>query len=498
MRAYNLISVFQAQEMMNLIEEVVPDGYNLLKKHEADSLHKFCDTMKSEGCSMKDLDGYFVGYTIKQIGKEFDLLRFGNNYILNIELKQSQDKGKILTQMRKNYYYLELLGSPIKIFTCLDSGEIYEYERDNDSIKAVSAKIIANYIKLNEVDREFDPDKAFVPANYLISPFNSPERFINDEYFLTDAQNKIKTNINNLFTGAEFAIFCVSANAGTGKTLLTYDIAKEYMKQGNKTTVIHCGVMNDGQKCLVHDYGWDIVAIRDINIVSIDRIINGSKILIVDEAQRIWGSQLKLIIERAKDASIPIIFSYDIKQYMRQGEGKNIFEYVKTNYPDISLESGNLKNKIRTNKELASFVKNMFNVGSSNGYMNYDCVTVDYIDTYEELKEYIELLRDEGWMVATYTVSQYNTDSNDEISSIVDKTAHGVIGQEFPKVVAIMNNSFKYDENGKLVSRKNYYSSYGMLYQIVTRVVNDLKIVVYKNPDVYLKLLEIKAMGKSE
>ncbi len=51
-----------------------------------------------------------LGYTIKQINEEFDLLRFGDSYIFNIEvkseLKVTNKIKKLLSQMRKNYYYL--------------------------------------------------------------------------------------------------------------------------------------------------------------------------------------------------------------------------------------------------------------------------------------------------------------------------------------------------------------------------------------------------------
>lgn len=73
------------------------------------------------------------------------------------------------------------------------------------------------------------------------------------------------------------------------------------------------------------------------------------------------------------------------------------------------------------------------------------------------------------------------------------KKAHDVIGQEFEKVVLVMDGCFKYNEDGKLMYRaENYYSLKGMLYQIVTRAVKELKIIVLNNPELFYKLLEIK------
>ena len=45
---------------------------------------------------------------------------------------------------------------------------------------------------------------------------------------------------------------------------------------------------------------------------------------------------------------------------------------------------------------------------------------------------------------------------------------------------------------------KVYKHFKGMLYQIATRVVNELKIIVINNPELYVKLLEIKQMGDKE
>ncbi len=56
--------------------------------------------------------------------------------------------------------------------------------------------------------------------------------------------------------------FCITANAGTGKTLLMYDIAKELISLGNNILIIHCGKLNGGHSELITEYNWDIKPIR--------------------------------------------------------------------------------------------------------------------------------------------------------------------------------------------------------------------------------------------
>lgn len=55
--------------------------------------------------------------------------------------------------------------------------------------------MVAKSMMFQTIDYSFDPSKEFIPSNYLVSPFNSTNRFINNEYFLTSAQQRIKDEI---------------------------------------------------------------------------------------------------------------------------------------------------------------------------------------------------------------------------------------------------------------------------------------------------------------
>lgn len=94
----------------------------------------------------------------------------------------------------------------------------------------------------------------FKPSTYLVSPFNSTTKFINGEYFLTDHQNSIKKDIINLFTSSSAEFVSVIGNPGTGKTLLTYDIANHYINNKLKVLVVHCVKLNNGHSTLAWTY----------------------------------------------------------------------------------------------------------------------------------------------------------------------------------------------------------------------------------------------------
>ena len=498
MKPRNLISVFQGDAVVETTGINIDKRFIALKKHEIRNVRSFCAIMASEGCGIGHFDGFFVSYTIAQIGKEIDLLRFGSEYILNIEVKSelkiANKELKILKQMRENYYYLKFLGKPICIYTYVENDGFYQYNDINDSVMKIRAEIVANSLKEQTVDYTIDPDKAFIPSNYLISPFNSTEKFIAGEYFLTSAQQKIKDEIKSELGLCPFMFFCISANAGTGKTLLMYDIAKEQIAAGKKIRIIHCGILNNGHLKLQNEYGWDIVSIRVIPNNKDYLNLDGLDFVFVDESQRIRSPQLQALTEKAIEKKIPVVFSFDTKQYLRTGETLNLSEYLTGTYPRIPTSTKQLTNKIRTNKAMASFITNLINIGKSKDNLKYDCVSVEYMEDFETIKSYISFLETMGWTPITYTTSQRDPDPYDKLSEVCERNAHAVIGQEFSKVVLVMDDNFKYSEDGKLMVRNSYYSAKGMLYQIVTRVVDELKIIVTNNPELYVKLFSIKAM----
>ncbi len=377
----------------------------------------------------------------------------------------------------------------------MENDGFYMYEQEFDSITQVDGKAVAEQMKRHTVNCSIDPDREFVPSNYLISPFNSTDKFMSNAYFLTTAQQKIKEEIFAELEALPFMCFSISANAGTGKTLLLYDIAKSMINSGQNITIIHCGILNEGHLKLKETYGWDIHPIKDVNSFTVTSMLSGCSMLLVDEAQRIREHQLELIVKTAMEKSVPIIFSYDVKQYLRENEGRDIKEYLEEQFPAVKLSTKKLTTKIRTNKELASFITNLFSIGKSRDNLNYDCVTIEYMDDMMTLTSYIYFLKKNGWMPLTFTTSSYDPDPYSTLSVIGEKNAHNVIGQEFSKVVFVMDQNFKYNEANRLTARKGYYSPDGMLYQIVTRVIDELKIIVLDNPELYLKLLEIKSLG---
>jgi hypothetical protein len=200
----------------------------------------------------------------------------------------------------------------------------------------------------------------------------------------------------------------------------------------------------------------------------------------------------------ASKAKIPLLFLYDPKQFLKSGETCNIFDYLSANYPAITAPMHKLTTRIRTNKKLASFIYNLFNIGRSRDNLDYEDISIEYFKDYDSADRYIKHLEStQNWKFITFTASQYREETVDALSSLSEVKAHSVIGQDFPNVVFAMDANFWYNEN-KLMTNYAYYSIRGMLYQIVTRAVSKLKIVVVGNQSLYEKLIAIKHMGSQK
>ena len=84
-----------------------------------------------------------------------------------------------------------------------------------------------------------DLDKVFLPSNILVSPLNSTERFLSEDYLLTEHQENIKKEVlQYVETNTQGRFAGITGGHGTGKILLIYDIARELAKS-KRILMIH-------------------------------------------------------------------------------------------------------------------------------------------------------------------------------------------------------------------------------------------------------------------
>jgi len=314
---------------------------------------------------------------------------------------------------------------------------------------------------------------------------------MNNEYFLTQEQEEkekqISIDINN---GVRYIV--LTGEAGSGKSLLTYHIAKKYIEIGKNVGIIHCAKLNNGHIKLKKDYHWSIETIKYWEYLFKD---NNPDILVIDEFQRINKKQFLDIVQKyITPENIILILSGDRKQILSEQEGGifEIFENKKYN----NVKRYILNTKIRTNEKLANFIKIMLSLDKKNTLqINNDNINIVYFNTVEEANAYIES-KEDNYKYISYTPSLYNSNKYADLAKFNTKNignAHEVIGQEFENVIVILGEQFYYDGN-KLKDRELKgipYKTGKMFFQQITRAINKLEIVVVNNLDVFNKLIEI-------
>jgi len=487
-KCVNIKSLLQAKDSLS------EESFKGFLKHygieirgaEIEDLRALVKAVNDIGCRIEALDRFYVSYKIPQIGKEFDLLRFGEKSILNIELKRKSTEEKIKTQLRRNKYYLSFIGRKIHAFTYVSESQELYFLRDDDQLEKTKIEHLLELLSNQEVGNPEAPDALFNPSDYLVSPFNSTEKFLAGKYFLTKQQEEIKNEIINSWTSSEGAIFIsITGSAGTGKTLLTYDIAMNMMGYKKKPLIIHCGILNRGHAVLVKN-GWVITPIKTYG----NHDFANHDLIIIDEAQRIYPNQLDAIIEKAKLEKCCCIFSHDKRQTLARSEEERD---ISTKIALIeSIAEYKLSEKIRTNKEIAAFIKMLFNKKQSVPILSDGNIEINYFNANKDAKKYLDALDESKWEILRFTPSQYHKEHHEQYSEESNRTSHQVIGQEFDGVVVTIDSFFSYSDNGDLIYKGNvYYAPTKMLFQNITRSRKKLNIVIIGNEELLNRCITI-------
>jgi len=437
-------------------------------------------------------DGFYLSYHIPQISKEFDLIKINSKLIVNIEMKQSiNDEKKVLGQLKRSQYYLSHLQSEINIILYINDTETFYFLKDGKLRLVKPKNVIDILVKLPDPDST-DIDILFAPSKFLVSPINNTFEFLSGNYFLTSEQEKNKKDIvERVIDNKSYLFHILRASAGTGKTLLLFDIAKRLSETGN-VCLIHVGLLSEGH-CII-DSEMENLTVRAVKGIQIGYLLSFDYIL-VDEAHRLYENQYNLLVQCAEEYKKKIIFAIDKRQTLSKSEGRvdidSRLKKIKNSY-EYTMDG-----KIRTNREIGSFIKNIFDLTKTNPNECYHNITITYAHDWNDAKRIADYLVKEGYELITYTPSLYITTKYDNFKGF--KTTHNVIGQEFDNVVTYITKDFRYEGN-YLVCDLNRSPNPDhilsqLLYQAITRVRNKLSIIVIENVEVFDKMLSILENG---
>jgi hypothetical protein len=453
------------------------EPHKIVRDWEEKALQDFCEQFFSAS-DFSLTEGFFTNFTIPRISKEYDLLRFGKKWIVNIELKAQASEEKILKQLVQNVYYLSPLKKKVFSFSYIASQKRL-YQMKERKLYPCTGEQLKEILNEQIVLTDFDIQKAFQPENYLISPFHRPTQFLKGQYFLTTHQDQIEKCILSASSG----YFCIQGGPGTGKTLLLYDLIKKRQEKEN-VCIIHCAKMNDAQN-LLRSNGFTILSLKKA-FSYLEQ--NKPDMVVLDEAQCLSFAQFQKLYDFFEAGSTQVVFSLDTYQAELMEENQNNAVKHILQLPDLTLFR--LTNRIRTSPQISSFIASLFDLSKKSRKIGFDHIHIAHFEEEEACFWFIRHL-----ISKDYTFIDYPQQMQcQHLFSGLDGQkwfANEVYGLEFDKVCCVMDQRFAYVQNKLCASgKKREEMKYlDLLYQIVTRAKNELYIVVFDNFDLYYALI---------
>ena len=477
MRSINLRNHIQALQVLEDAEMAVyakaeaAEAGKVTKTQEEQDLSAFTERLSGyleEGERYSAVDCFFLGYCIPRIGKEFDLLRFSEHICVNIELKNRSTEETVLRQLLRNRYYLRALDRTLYLFTYIAT-EDRLYTLKNGALAEGSWEELASLLRLPPETEVKDPDLLFRPERYLISPVYTPNRFLTGEYFLTGHQEAIRTEIMQ----SDDRLIGIEGRSGTGKTLLLYDLYRQWIRSGTyskrEAAVVQCGGMHYGHEILLRS-GIRIVPFEQAQNLPDDRAL---KILLFDEIQYLSTEQMQKLLEHIAETGIRAVFAWDP---LWAGCDPEAGKTVAMLREQESLVRFKLTAKIRTNSDTAVFTECLFDLSRHKAPLMYDHVRVIYTDSEADSAMVTGLYRAKGYLRVTSD----------------DSFLLNFLEEEPDSAVFVLDENFCYDEQGHL-SAKDGSRSVQTLQRRISRVRRRMCVIVQNNPELFSVLISLFA-----
>lgn len=453
---YNLIN------LGNIIDKKIDEikeyfRFNGIKKFDENDIKSLCNI----STKINSKNDFNVSYNIERLDKEFDLIKYGNDIIVNIELKLSQSD---VSQCEQNYKILKNYYPYCNIY-------IFCYEENNDLLLIYNDELkcfeATNFNELNTLLDNITVGK-IVNINFDVDcVYINPDYFLNNKYNLSNGQQITKNKI----LAEKNELTLVSGRAGTGKTLLALDLYNHY-KSENKEIIyltpfkLNSLVNSDLRKKV------RMMTIKDFLIINKEY-----DIAIIDEAQRLKENDINDICSNIREK---VILFGDINQVINSEHSFNEL------YEDKSICKYNLNQVIRTDDTFDYFAKKILHIstkGIKNKKIDLNKIKVYMYDDGKipKLSDYIYIEPGQS----RYFSGCYDTCKNRSCKKIMNlcnnyKTTYDVIGQEYNKVVIYFCKEYYLDKDNNIVSDANvcYGNLEKQLYTLITRTVNELIIIV--------------------
>ena len=491
--SYTRIPSSYATEYMNMLS--ARDQKIYVRAHEYESLKALVEELLRCQVPIEWMDGFFFSYSIRQISKEFDLLKIDpGKYVLNIELKSEPvQEEDIVKQLRQNRYYLGHVAGEIRSFTFIASTKEFYELKDDCCQKCRVHEIMKCLGNFEDYIRE-GIERIFAPRQFLISPLNTPDQFLQGQYFLTRQQQEIEEAILKNMTENEerTTVFGICGGAGTGKTLLLYDIVRKIAGQAYPCCIIHNGSLSDGHGYLKDHWAYvDIIPagrLKERNLAW----LKVYKYLFVDEADGTDPSVADRITKLAQAEGMTVIYSFDSDRWlMTETKNDDISAYLRKieGYHEYTLSE-----KIRTSTEIITFFRSMLNLHEGiRSYTDYSDIDVIYANDEEETHKIIDLYQNH--LRYKYIPNPCQTENSPSIREADSQDTHLIMEQGFDNILILMDDQFRYDEDGRIrgpVQSNSETLFYRLMYQDISRDRSRLCVLVAGNYELFLQISSIK------
>ncbi len=525
MRALNLYTLTRISdsEAFSSLENALSgrSWHKIFSRHEAASLCSLIDGLAAcyiaAGTSAEEqspepsddwvsfFDGFYFSYTIEHISKEFDLLKFSGDgdCALNIELKsEAVEEDRIRKQLEQNRYYLSHVARTILSYTyvmednslyCLNDHGYLRKVPMSDLARAMQRPALQSYV-------EEKIGRFFRAQDYLISPIRNPEKLLTGRYFLTNQQSEFRRQILDILepsgedrqqekhpaaeaSQSDTAMISLTGSAGTGKTLLLFDLALEISKK-HKVLFLHGGPLRDGHH-VINKRLRKVTVLSGTEAISEEirdrRDLEKYACILVDEANRFDSGRLEAVILKALEYKIPCIFSFDPHSILGPIPPMEDAEAMIGRYETLRLE---LSGNIRINRPIFSFLRTLFHQKDHSGYVDYSCIDVLYAaDKLEERR-----------LTAHYLAKGYEL-----IRATPESFRSGdIISQEFERVLMVLDKRFYYDESLHLCADGTRGAAIPPLYEGLSRAREKLCLLITGNEPLFRQILAIRSHSVSE
>ena len=519
MKAFNLLFLTRSHdpETMSLLLQELAGLHKdkTISQHEAASLRALADHLtRGATSSLREspewiplFEGFYFSYIIEHIGKEFDLLKVSSDgkCALNIELK-SEDIGetRIKKQLEQNRYYLSHAFDSIFSFTyVMDTATLYSLNEKGYLKTCAAADLIRVLQRPALADCLTEGlDRFFRSSDYLISPVAAPEKFLQGQYFLTNQQFDFKRKILECLRESECPVISVTGTAGTGKTLLLFDLAMK-LSEKSKVLLLHSGPLRQGHikinqrlknvdiRSAVHPspnespalpagraVGSEHKEYTPSTAISDQNIPADYSVVLIDEADHLDTDTLRHILETASANVLPVVLAYDPHQMLEElipehpsSETAQLIEQCST----LSLAfTGN----IRINRPVYHFLRTLLHLKDRAGHPDYSCIDVLYANNASELSQMVHFYTGRGYKWIRTQAAQ--------------NSVNVVIAQEYEKVLIVLDEQYYYDENGHLCVKGSDEGEIRLLYEGLSRTRDSLCLIIKADPELFTAILKIR------